>query len=135
MATIRLFSFRIHNVAFKNVQPHLLEIRKERVHPWFEWIYLLLNKSPLKSRWMIKFSYKDQNLDHKTTSIFFNDKEDAEYWFSFIFDAVFLEKDIQLPPPPKKTPPPPPPKKIKPLEKINKPNHLKAVEDEPPKKE
>ena len=38
-------------------------------------------------------------------------------------------------PPKKPTPPPPPKPKVKPLEKLNKPDHLKVVKDNEPKED
>lgn len=135
MSTFRLFSFRINNIAYKNVQPYLIEINPEIIHPFIKFFYYLFNIS-IKKRYVITFTYKDQNLDHKRDNIFFDSREDAEYWYTFIFDAVFLEKNINVMPPKKSPPPPPKTKpKIKPLEKLNKPDHLKVVKDNDAKEE
>jgi len=129
MATTRLFSFRINNVAFKNIQPFLLEINKEKINPIVKFFHKIFGMH-VEPRYVIKFKYKDQNDDFKSDNIFFIDKAEAEYWYSFIFDAVFLEKNLTAMPPKKPAPPAPNPKpKIKPLEKLNKPDHLKVVKD------
>lgn len=134
MTTYRFFSFRINNIAYKNVVPYLIEINKERVNPFINFFNLILNIKR-KERYVITFVYKDQNADHKKDNIFFDDKEDAEYWYTFVFDAVFLEKNLTAMPPKKSTPPPKPKPKLKPLEKLNKPDHLKVVKDNDAKEE
>ena len=129
MATTKLFSFRVNSIAFKNVQPYLLEINEEKINPIIKFFYKIFGMI-IKPRYVIKFKYKDQNDDFKSDNIFFTDKQEAEYWYSFIFEAVFLEKNLTAMPPKKSVPPPPKPKpKIKPLEKLNKPDHLKVVKD------
>ena len=134
MSTVRLFSFRINNVAYKNVQPYLIELNQERVNKWVGWIYSLFGKEVTKQRWVIKFSYRDQNLDFKIDSLYFDSKDLAEHWYYFIFEAVFLEKNTTLPPSSPKKPAPPPPKPKKLPEKLKKPSdHLKVVKNEPEK--
>lgn len=134
MSTIRLFSFRINNVAYKNIQPFLLEIQQETINPFIKLFYNLFNIK-INQRYFIRIKYRDQNLDHKSDNIYFEDKEEAQYWYAFVFEAVFLEKNLTAMPPKKPTPPPPPKPKVKPLEKLNKPDHLKVVKDNDAKEE
>lgn len=130
MATVKLFSFRINNIAYKNVQPFLIELTEKKIPLIIFWICFLLRIPTVKSRWIIKFTYKDENLDHKCDSIYFDTKEDAQYWYNFIFEAVFLERSLNAYPiPTPKKPNLPPQKTKKPPERLKKPNHLKVVKD------
>ena len=133
MANIRLFSFRIYNVAYKNVQPVLLEVNHKKTNPIFTFLAKLVGIELVPYVWYLKFTYKDER-DYRTVDrIFFTSKEEATDWYNFIFEAVFLERAVTPPPSEnKKSPPPLPPKKPKPLEKLKKtdPKHLKVVKDD-----
>lgn len=126
---MRVFSFRIFNVAYKNVQPILLEFHEKKTNVALVFLAKLVGIHLLPSVWYLKFSYINHNLDPKVDRIFFKSKEDAIHWYNFVFDYVFLEKNTT--PPPVK-PPPPPPKKQKILEKLKKTeaNHLKIVKND-----
>jgi hypothetical protein len=128
---IRLFSFRIYNIAYKNVEPQLLEIHKKKTNLLLIFLSKLVGVELLPETWYLKFTYLNERHDKNCDRIFFKSKEEATRWFDFIFEAVFLEKNV-APPQPKQPPPPPPkPKKpVKPLEKLKKPEHLKVVRDE-----
>ena len=133
MGTIRLFSFRIYNIAYKNVQPLLLEVNHKKTNPILIFLASLIGIELVPLVWYLEFTYKDEKNDQTVDRIFFPNKEEATNWYNFIFEAVFLERALTPPPVEnKKSPPPLPPKKPKPLEKLKKtdPKHLKVVKDD-----
>lgn len=138
MSTIKLMSFRISTVAYKHVQPFLLEIYQDIPPFWKRWVYKLF-KLPITEPWVIRFTYVDQKLNYQQDRIFFETKEDAARWYNYVFEAVFLEKDRTPTPSPKPQPPAPPKfkKPVKPLEKLkrDKSDHLKVVKDETKKED
>jgi len=132
MAGIRLFSFRIYNVAYKNVQPILLEVNQKKTNPILSFFAKLVGIQLLPCVWYLKFIYKNEKGEQSVDRIFFSSKEEATDWYNFIFEAVFLEKAVAPPPVENKKRPLPPPPKKRPLEKLKKPDpkHLKLVKDD-----
>ncbi len=129
---MRLFSFRIYNVAYKNVQPVLLEINHKKTNPILIFLAKLIGIQLLPLAWFLKFAYKNEKGVQNVDRIFFSSKEEATDWYNFIFEAVFLEKAIAPPQTENKKRPTPPPPKKRPLEKLKKPDakHLKIVKDD-----
>lgn len=114
MTTWTAWTFRIKDKAYKHVQPHSLELMREKaISETSGMLWWKTQKVVYTGRWAIFFRYNRGPWTVDTTDrIMFERESEARFWFNQTYESIFIKKRDVIPPPPK--PKPKKPKKNKP---------------------